>query len=134
MVTPRCEPPSTSPHFLCCWGHRPLILWGTGTEQWGELFFSFPSSYPLHHVVGSQHVAGCAHCFSALLALHRLSRVGSFLPLPVSGVVGTPGRTDLPTPPLPCLCVSFLCVLMSLSPLRTQALGLGLFCSNVSSS
>lgn len=47
---PGVNPPSTSPHFLCCWGHRPLILWGTETEEWGELFCSFPSSHPLRYL------------------------------------------------------------------------------------
>lgn len=91
---------------------------------------------PLRHFVGSQHLAGCAHRLS-LLALHRLSQRGLFMASSWQSVWGCwpPGRLSLlhPTsalslPPLP------LCADVSVSLLGTQALGLGLFCSNVSSS
>lgn len=114
MVTPRCEPRPAPPHTSSAAGATdPSFSGGLGQRNGGSCFALSQAPTP-SAICRLPNVAGCAHRFSALLALCRLSRVGSFPPLPVPGAVGTPWPTDLSAPPLPCLCIPFLCELMSL--------------------
>ena len=132
MVTPRCEPRPAPPHTSSAAGDTdPSFSGGLGQRNGGSCFALSQASTP-SAICRLPNVAGCAHRFSALLALRRLSGVGSFPPLPVFGAGVTPWCTGLSTPPLPCLCVPFLCELMSLVSSEDTGLRFGAACSSVS--